>query len=459
MARNFFRQINPICESNKTPLDIVQQLVSEATMSIAQLKKRDNLNVLKDLIDNKKPIDTTIGSRIMSWINPQNKVAYDNLTPKSSDKDFQRVFPRGAEVFVTDKNEKLKLSGIEKTDIFGGGKGSGGGSSGTKDAESGQCVYLQVIWDNPKTEFTPEEISSAYDKVYVDATKDGVLKLSDDWVTSSITSAKLLYRVLGKRKYSFHRGSAWVSKLGEYFKDSGQDYFTDINKWTPADIWLIDDSQLGKYDFGGGVGLPYLNNILLQAYAARDIIGVSLKKTTKAKLSQMNYRKPFKEPNFTRVNFGKRDYFKSKDGYIQFKEGEIQFRTFPAFQGEIIGKTAKHGKISGDSGPLGPIGKVMRSIGAQPIPARKDITAMIKQQEDEFFQKFHNEYSQAVQKPLSLKDFRTNLSRKDSGWLESKYLVTFMFNRIRGKEQLFLSKAFRYAKSQSKESAVHLKVY
>ena len=91
--------------------------------------------------------------------------------------------------------ELRKLSGIEKTDIFGGGKGSGGGSSGTKDAESGQCVYLQVIWDNPKTEFTPEEISSAYDKVYVDATKNGVLKLSDDWVTSSITSAKLLYKV------------------------------------------------------------------------------------------------------------------------------------------------------------------------------------------------------------------------------------------------------------------------
>ena len=53
----------------------------------------------------------------------------------------------------------------------------------------------------------------------------------------------------------------------------------------------------------------------------------------------------------------------------------------------------------------------------------------------------------------------SNLSNKDSGWLESKYLVCVLFSNIKGKEQLFLSRAFKYAKSQSDDSCVHLKVF
>ena len=427
--------------------------ISEATLSIPELEKRSGrIETLADFINNQKPIETEVGERIISWINPQYKVAFENG-------DLKSAFPRGTAVFNTDKNEKLRINQIIKSDAFGGGgSGSGGGSSGTKDAESAQCVYLQAIWDNPNTKFTKDELAVAYDKVYVNATKDGILNLSDDWVTSSITSAKILYKALNKKRYTFHRGSDWVKTLEKLFNNSGQDYFSDINKWTPADIWLINNSELGKYDLESGVGLPYLNNVLRQAYANRDIIGVSLKKTTRARLSQVNYKKPFQEPTFTKVNFGKRDFFKAKDGYIMFKEGEMQFRTFPAFQGEIIGKTAKHGKLSGDSGATGPIGRVMKSVGAESIPPRKEITTLIKSKNDDFMKMFYNEYSQAISKPVPMKDFVKNLSGKDSNWLESKYLVTFMFNRLKGREQLFLSQAFKYAKSQSKDSCVHLKV-
>ena len=49
-------------------------------------------------------------------------------------------------------------------------------------------------------------------------------------------------------------------------------------------------------------------------------------------MTQNNFKKPFKEPKFTKTSLGKRDYFKSKDGYIFFNGGEIQFRTFPGFK-------------------------------------------------------------------------------------------------------------------------------
>ena len=31
-------------------------------------------------------------------------------------------------------------------------------------------------------------------------------------------------------------------------------------------------------------------------------------------MTQNNFKKPFKEPKFTKTSLGKRDYFKSKDG-------------------------------------------------------------------------------------------------------------------------------------------------
>jgi hypothetical protein len=444
----------PVREDYVSPVEKVQNILSEATMSVGQLKKRDNIKVLQGLIDNQKPVETKDhGSTTIAWIDNKYKISYESG-------DLESAFPRNTPVFITPKGEKLKISDIIKADYFGGGKGSGGGSSGTTAAESAQCVYCQAIWNNPKTDFNMKELQVAFSQVKVDATWDMIENLSDDWVDSSSASARALYRALKKRKYTWHRGSDWVDTLNDYFKSSGQTYFSDINKWTPADVWAIDEQQLSKYDFGGGVGLPYLNELLIRAYAARDIIGISLKKTSKVKFSQQNYRKPFKEPKFTKTSLGKRDFFSSKDGYIFGESGlQIQFRTFPAFQGEIIGGKAKHGKISGDAGSSGPIGLVMMAAGANPIPRRKEIEGIIKKDIDKFMQMFHKEYQQSGEKNMSIEEFTKKLKGKNSNWLESKYLVTLMFNELKGKEQKFLELAYRYAKSESKQSAVHLKVY
>ena len=39
MARNFYRQLHPICESNKTPLDKIQQLVEGDTKAAFDMEK------------------------------------------------------------------------------------------------------------------------------------------------------------------------------------------------------------------------------------------------------------------------------------------------------------------------------------------------------------------------------------------------------------------------------------
>ena len=429
--------------------------ISEANLSKADIKKRDNKAVLQSIIDTNTEIPTDEGQVSIKWIDNALKVAFDN-------DDFDIAFPSGKPSFIASNNKSLRITQIKKTDEFGGGSGSGGGSSGTRAAESAQCVYCQAIWNNPKTDFNMLELQAAYAQVKVDASWEEIKNLSDDWVVSSISVAKGLYRTLGRNQYSFHRGSEFVDMIEGLFKNSGQTYFTNVNKWTPADIWMVQDTKLSNYDFSGNSGspaLPYINQELLKAYAARDIIGVSLKKTTKVKFKQINYKKPFKAPRYTKKTLGKRNFFASKDGYIFGAGGlEMQFRTFPAFQAEIIGGKAKHGKLSGDSGINSPIGKVLQGVGVREFPTRTEVTNMITREKDKFFEMLYAEYLNAGEdSSVTLDDMKKKLGKKDNNWLESKYLVTFMFNRLQGKEQKFLELAYRYAKSESEDSCVHLK--
>jgi hypothetical protein len=449
--RKYVRQLKPIDVVHNTLVEDIQNLF-EANLKKSDIAKRDNKNVLQSIIDTNTKIPTDVGEVSIKWIDNAVKVAFDNG-------DFDTAFPSGKPSFTASNGKSLRITQIEKTAEFGGGSGSGGGSSGTRAAESAQCVYCQAIWNNPKTDFNMLELQAAYAQVKVDASWEEIQNLSDDWVVSSISVAKGLYRALSKNQYSFHRGSEFVDMIEGLFKNSGQTYFTNVNKWTPADIWMVQDTKLSNYDFNGNPSLPYINQELMKAYAARDILGVSLKKTTKVKFRQVNYKKPFKAPIYTKKSLGKRNFFAAKDGYLFGRGGlEMQFRTFPAFQAEIIGGKAKHGKLSGDSGITSPIGVVLKASGVNEFPTRTEITNMIKRENDKFFEMFYAEYLLAGEdSTVTLDDFKKTLGKKDSNWLESKYLVTFMFNKLKGREQKFLELSYRYAKSESEDSCVHLK--
>ena len=51
-----------------------------------------------------------------------------------------------------------------------------------------------------------------------------------------------------------------------------------------------------------------------------------------------------------------------------------------------------------------------------------------------------------------------NLQKKPFEWQVSKYMVLELFSAIKGREQQVLDYLVRIAKSQTKNSAVHLKV-
>lgn len=353
--------------------------------------------------------------------------------------------------------EKISFGKLSKTAEFGGGRGSGGGSDSTTATESAQCVYLQAIWDDPKTTFSPDCLRNAYKKVFVDGTVDQILLDDEGWISSSIDIARMLHRVLKKKTYTFHRGSSWVNTLNDHYKrlNRVEKAFSNLNKWNPSDIWMVAKGAENKYDFDGAQSLQYLKNELLKAFASRDIVGVSLKKVSgRPRLIQVNYKAPFKSPTFTKVSYGKKDFFKSKDGYLFGSGGlEMQFRTFPTFQCEIIGKSAKHGKVS-----HGPIDSALYATNRNKTDNRKQLESFIKKDLKGFLDKFYGFYTSAVPNPVDREKFGENLKGKTTEWLVSKYYVTTIFTMVKGREQEFMDYLYRLAKSQSKLSSVHLKV-
>lgn len=423
--------------------------LSESSLTFGEITRDDRefrLELFLRKYKGNEPFELTDGSQVVLKYNAEIETALKS-------KNSKLATSVGLE---TMDGEKIAFGKLLKTAEFGGGRGSGGGAANTRATESAQCVYLQAIWDNPKTKFSPDDIRNAFPKTHTDASLEEVLLGDDQWISSSINAARILHRALNKKQYSFHRGSGWVETLENKFKalNRVEKEFSNINKWTPADIWLVAKGAENKYDIEGAESLQYLNNELLKAYAARDIIGVSLKKVgSKPRVTQVNYKAPFKSPKFTKVSYGKRDFFASKDGYIFYAGGEIQFRTFPTFQCEIIGQKAKHGKVS-----HGGIDAALYATTRDKTENRKQLESLIKSDRGGFLKKFYGFYNGAVDKPVDYDTFVKNLSGKNVEWLVSKYYVTSIFVMIKGREQGFMDHLYRVAKSQSKLSAVHLKV-
>jgi hypothetical protein len=359
---------------------------------------------------------------------------------------------------VTADGEEFGFGKLKKSQEFGGGtRGSGGGADQTRATESAQCVYAQVIWDNPNTKFSPDDLKAAYAKVNSDAKIDEILLSDDGWIASSINGARLLHKALKRKEYTWHRGSSWVDALENKFKELNRQekIFKNVNKWTPADIWAVARGAENEYNILNASSISELNSELLKAYAERDIIGISLKKIgKKPKLVQVNYKKPFKAPKFTTKTYGKREFFAAKDGYLYFAgKGQIQFRTFPTFQCEIVATKAKHGKVS-----YGGISEAMKLAVGRPLTDKKVIERLFKSSPDKFYTQFYQNYSMSNNPKMTKEQFIKKLEGKQVDWLMSKYMVTELFTAIEGREQQVIEYLYRIAKSQTKDSAVHLKV-
>ena len=340
--------------------------------------------------------------------------------------------------------------------------GSGAGTYMTAVAESAQCYYCAASWYGK--DFSDKTLRSTAKYVRADISVDEVIKnLSEQWIDSCVKTAQALKSRYGTRKYIFHRGSSLVDQLTNNFNEINRSQklklFSNINKWSPADIYMMETKEEGKISFNFK-DLNGLNSYITKKAKEGSFIGVSLKQTKSATLTEVNFNA--KRPSYAYVDstLGKKGYFEAKDVFVFFDEyggtGSIQFRGFPVWQGEIKGKTANHGKISG-----GPIKTIVDKYSAKKLSSQAVIESKIKTKNKQFYKDFYEEYKKGVGKSaVSYDNFFKTVSVKDINWQSSKYLGTELINILKNSKnrQLILSSFINYAKSQSEESATYIKV-
>jgi hypothetical protein len=356
-------------------------------------------------------------------------------------------------------------SSIGRTELQGGWKilaksgsgGSGAGAAITKLTESAQCLYAASHYK--RKGYTQSELSGCERYVDVDERFNNIYtKLSDEWIHSCILGAEKL-----KKKhpgnYTFHRGSSWVSKVERQWKicnDNSGKAFTNINKWSPADIWMTT-SKGANIDLSSSNNLLELNTILREAYFSGDIIGVSLKKMKgTAKYKEVNVSDDRPDWRYVATTTGLRGFFMSGDGYLIFDGGKIQFRRFGrTWQGEIKGKNANMGKVSG-----GPIGTIMKSEFSINLTPQRQIT----NPNEKLMKQFYDNYSSiSYHSKMTYDNFAKEVQQKDFNWWISKWLTVELLAEIekmnKADKNRVCSSMLNYASSQSKLSGPYVKLY
>ena len=364
-------------------------------------------------------------------------------------------------IITSDRNEKTEF--VYKSTQT---KQSGGGAALTRLTESAQCVYAAIAAKKgggiTSDDITPENVSAASSKFDVDEKIENILNaLPADWHESCIKGANELYSEFGGG-FKYERGSKNVKAIDKAFKDMKkvEGVRMDINKWSPADMYLIAPTfdakcLLEENSFRG------LNQCMQERIQKKVCIGVSLKKMVgNAKIVDVNIDRSQKDPDgFARFEFSP----KSMDGYVHCKSGaKIQFRGFAGakltgWQGEVSGKSAKHGKIS-----LGPINLLIKNhVGGQcqiPTGAARTVTTKREMVEKEIFCGFHKYNPGANDKQVW-----DTIRGAEPVWLYSKWQVVKLFDVLKRittpkKRDQLVEDMLLYAQSQSSLSAPYYKM-
>ena len=396
----------------------------------------------------KQPLDLVDGGSVV--------LKYD----KSLEKQIKDKSNPAKIVLTGINGKKYSLSDFAKTKEFGGG-GSGAGAEVTDLTESAQAVYAAARWNGSK-KYTDADLTRAYKNVEVTSPLKNIIdNLSPEWRESCILGAEMLYKEFGSKGYKFHRGSVWVDKMEETFKNLNrkEQAFANVNKWNPADIWIVSPTG-STIKFENATSISELNGMLYDAIKSKDVVGVSLKQIKgTAHLSYYNIGKKKKSIKFEKFSTGSKGFFEGKDNYIFFTvDGKIQFRTFPeTFQGEIKGKNANQGKLS-----YGPLQTILRGLKLKNLEDIKILRNNIKTSNSTFLKTFYTYYTKHAKdaSKLSYVAFSDKCKEKGESWMFSKFLGVQLIEIITtsGKEDEFVNACVGYASSSSDLSGPFAKV-
>lgn len=351
----------------------------------------------------------------------------------------------------------------------------------TAVAESAQCLYaalaMNVVRGDIGTNTSKKQLEEAWKSCHCGGTTYAQIdkQLSEEWVDSSIIGGNTLREKYPTvRNFEFHRDSDKVKDISGTFlrlKRTDSDLNIDINKWSPADIYLIKKGFNVKTALADVKDIRTFNNKMYTLLKDKEVIGVSLKKLAGDTLTPIkSQRGDIKDVNFPNGTSKSIDItFEgiasppfSTSGYINFKMGTIKMsinlRNFTAsggFSGEVLqpGSPARHGKVS-----HGPLSEQLKKHGLKDIPGNiPGRTAAPKEA------KWMADMMGTLQRHGEFLDGKTvqemelNIKASDDiNYLSSKYFVLKVFESIlpiindQKKMDSLTETLFRYAGSRIK---------
>lgn len=327
-------------------------------------------------------------------------------------KDYFTRSNRYRTIFKSYNGEELKLNQIKKTVDFG----SSGSGRLTRNFESIQCVFLAIKQSSPNDKITPDNIVDLYDN-YIESTRNGqnILYIPNDiqvnkelltdfindkdWVSTFCdVSNELWDRSIHIDKNNLYyiyqigyTGKSPVKEIQNKFKKFSIDGgFNDINfaKWCPADVYLISSDVIDIIydDIRGVKDINELINLCDAYFDNGKMIPISLKKTSRKSRpliiinKEVNKELPtFKIRSFIigddKQGIGSKIFVKSiwkyrtkkmpthKDRILNLDSSDTN--KYQNIDGEVIGSTSRHGKIS--------LKSMIRIIKSVEVPFKIDI--------------------------------------------------------------------------------------
>ena len=366
-----------------------------SALSLPVLKKTDDTGVgvsraavLYKVIKEGTPIELVSGGKkaIQAKSNDVLKAleAAGNTTDDGAHNKLERIFSRKKPLKYITKSGTIDigLSDIEKTEMFGSNKGSGGGAKGTALQESA-AAWFSAVRFSVNNDITQQPTDKQFDAVAslvsTDKSLDEIkeyLEERPEWVESCCATANKLYDKFGKKNgYNWYRGGSFVDSINAHFKKVNTSYdtppFANLNKWTPADIWACECS-FDKSEMRETTKFSSFNAYLKKAIDDEILFGISLKKTASSEIQikEINYDKS--RPTFSFDSIYAKS-FESLDMWMYITGISVQFRDTSGggglqWQGEAVGSKAKHGKIGG-----GVYSGILEEVTGQPLYTNIDL--------------------------------------------------------------------------------------
>lgn len=405
---------------------------------------------LLDKINKEEPIELISGEMIVI-----DKDESQEAISLLINKEYNE-FGGGKKLFVGKDGKKYSLSNFKKSKEFGSGKGSGGGAEATAIQESSQCVVNAIAFNVlnktiSANDLNEENIKKAFPHTQTTNTLEECMEFilnQKGWEETFVETANKLKKEFdNEENYTFHRGSPYVQSIYNSLKSTKVGLTAD--KWNPADIWIVSKSILNTPPPSDSI--ENLNEFIKQQYIEKQLIGVSLKKIKNTpNMSVYNFEEE-DQPQHKLEGFKSTE--KSNNVDIMFDGGnKITLRTFnfaTNFAGEIMGKTAAHGKVGLTT---------LNEIFNNQLPSTKQVSEKFLNQDETLLAEFQTYYNEIVAKRELDWDY---LNEKGENWVVSKFIATmiaYLLNESENSNEL-LTQIVGYASSQTNKSSTFVKIY